>query len=347
VRKAQELEASGLLRQALDEWKIALTIKPDDADARAGRQALEGRIERGVADRVRQGREALARGEPLEARRHFLAALALDPNSRAAFDALQNEIKEVRFVSHTVRRGETLATIAERYYGDRSRAEVIWETNQLPPNPRLTVGSTLKIPEIPGVPFVHERPPTPTVAAAPGPAGAPSPAPDPARPGTLEPTRPEGGEERPGLNPLLVEAKEALDKGDYAQALADVDRLLVSNAQNEEGLDLKKAILYNLGRNQLTQKRYGESYRTLGQLASLQPNYRDVSTLLRQARDPLIEQHYLQGVRLFQAERLEDAVREWRQVLELDPQHANAKKNIEQAERLLRALQQRQPPKRP
>jgi hypothetical protein len=34
-------------------------------------------------------------------------------------------------------------------------------------------------------------------------------------------------------------------------------------------------------------------------------------------------------------------------VLEFEPDHANAKKNIEQAERLLKSLQQRQQPKKP
>jgi hypothetical protein len=34
-------------------------------------------------------------------------------------------------------------------------------------------------------------------------------------------------------------------------------------------------------------------------------------------------------------------------VLEYEPEHSNAKKNIDQAERLLRSLQQRQQPKKP
>jgi len=40
-------------------------------------------------------------------------------------------VKEIHFVSHTVASGETLASIADRYYGDRLRSEVIWEMNQL------------------------------------------------------------------------------------------------------------------------------------------------------------------------------------------------------------------------
>ena len=37
-------------------------------------------------------------------------------------------------------------------------------------------------------------------------------------------------------------------------------------------------------------------------------------------------------------ERLEAAIEQWRGVLEHDPKHANARRNIEQAERMLRTL---------
>ncbi|MFI5327619.1 MAG: LysM peptidoglycan-binding domain-containing protein, partial [Candidatus Rokuibacteriota bacterium] len=64
-------------------------------------------------------------------------------SNRAAFDALQSDTREVEFLTHTVRAGDTLTALAQRYYGDRSRGEVIWETNQLPPNPLLAPGTTL------------------------------------------------------------------------------------------------------------------------------------------------------------------------------------------------------------
>src|SRR5262249_60215889 len=136
---------------------------------------------------------------------------------------LQNDGKEIRFVPYTVKQGDTLATIAERYYGDRTRSEVIWETNQLPPNPRLTAGMTLKIPEIPGVPFVlpELRPkPPPDATASPA---APTPAP-----------APEGGRttEVEEINPLLVGAGESLEKGEDLGALAAADRVLGGGAQN-------------------------------------------------------------------------------------------------------------------
>jgi len=331
--RARQFEQSGDLRQARDEWKIALTIDPSDQTARDGLRQNDARLEQAVSTRLGQGRDALAKADYLEARRHFLAVLALDPTNQAAFSALQNDVKEIRFVPYTVKAGDTLATIAERYYGDRSRSEVIWETNQLPPNPRLSAGMALKIPEIPGVPFVlpELRPKPPADATATSPA-------------TPAPTAPDSGRttEVEEINPLLVGARESLEKGEYLVALADVDRVLGGNAQNPDAVELKKAVLYGLGKSQLGQKKYDDSVRTLAQLAKLAPTYQDSPTLLKQAKTSAAQQHYAQGLQLYREEKLQDAITEWKTVLEYDPDHANAKKNIDQAERLLKSLQQRQ-----
>jgi tetratricopeptide (TPR) repeat protein len=339
-QQAEALTRDGQLRRAAEEWKIVLTITPGDAQAREALRALQARIAQAVAERLDEGRKALARGVQVEARRQFLAALALDPGNRAAFDALQNTTREVEFINHTVRAGDTLTTLAQRYYGDRSRAEVIWETNHLPANPRLAPGTTLKIPEIPGVPFVHPeaRRPAPVVAAVPTP-DVPRPAPAPG------PAGPSGGagkeESPPEVNPLLAEAREAYERKDFPDTLATVDKFLTSKPGDREGVALKKQALYGQARDQMEARQYQESIQSLTQLARLQPDYEDTPALLRQARTRLIEQHYTQGVRYYREEKLREAIAEWRIVLEMDPANTNARRNIDQAEKLLRGLEQR------
>ena len=340
--EAERLEREGELRHALDQWKVALLIDKNDQAARDGQTRVEARIEQGVTQRINEGRAALQRGSHVEARRRFLAALAMDPFNKTAFDALQNDVREVEFLTHTVRTGETLATIAQRYYGDRSRSEVIWETNQLPPNPRLAVGTTLKIPEIPGVPFARAEPrrdPLPPVASLPPSGGGTTPPAPGGAPSRSESARDESAP--PEVNPLLADAREALDRNEYSVALAGLDRLLSSTPSDREGQDLRKVALYRYGKSQLDQKQYEESYRTLTQLAKVQPDYEDSAKLLQQARTRLIDKHYSEGIKLYRDEKLKEAIREWQVVLEYDPSHANAKKNIEQAERLLKGLEQR------
>lgn len=324
-QRARMLERDGQLRAALLEWKVARTIDPDDAEARTEQTKLEGRIQRRVTERLGEARAAVARGAHAEARRKLLAVLALDPENAAAVGLLRS-VREVDFVTHTVRAGETLGAIAERYYGDRSRSEVIWETNRLPAGRPLAVGSTLKIPEIPGLPF-----------AAAG-ARAATATPSPPRPTTDRST---ATEEPPEVDPMLADIRDAIDRRDYAVALADIDRYIVLNPGDRELVELKKLTLYRQGYALLEQKSYDEGYKTLRQLARLQPDYLDITSLVQQARRQVIDHHYQEGIRHFREERLQESITEWRLVLDIEPQHPNARRNIEQAERLLEALERR------
>ena len=310
--KARKLEKDGQLRPALLEWKVARAIDANDAEARANEARLTARIEGLVATKVTEARGLLQRGAPLQARRSLLSALALDPANATAAEMLR-EVGDIEFVTYTVRAGDTLASLAERYYGDRARGEVIWEANNLPPGKPLVVGAVLRIPEIPGVPFYAPR----------------------------GPDKPVPADEPPEVSPLLSDAREAVEHKEFAAALADLDRFLAQNPGDREGAELKKLALYRLGQTALEEKKYDDSYRALTQLAKLQPDYQDVASLLPQARRQVIDRHYQEGIRLFREERLPEAIAEWKIVLDLEPQNVNAKRNLEQAERLLKGLEQR------
>jgi len=304
--RAKKLEADGQLRPALLEWKVARAIDPNDAETRANEARLAARIEGLVAARVTEARGALQRGAPLQARRLLLSALALDPTNTTAAELLRG-IGDVDFVTYTVRAGDTLASVAERYYGDRARGEVIWE--------------------IPGVPVYapgRKPPPAGTAALPRGPDRA-GPAPD----------------EPPEVNPLLADLRDAVDRKEFTSALADIDRFLADNPRDREGTELKKLALYRQGQVALEEKKYDDSYRALTQLARLQPDYQDVARLLPEARRQVIDRHYQEGIRLFREEKLPEAIAEWKIVLEMDPQNVNARRNLDQAERLVKGLEQR------
>jgi tetratricopeptide (TPR) repeat protein len=335
--RAQALESDGRLREALQARQIALTINPDDAAARAAVAALQAKIEEQVAVHFKEGRAATQRGAQVVARRHYLAVLALDPNNRAAFDALREQTQEVDGISHTVKARETLAGLASEYYGNRALAEVIAETNKLQPNARLNPGMVLKIPEVPGVTLNRPgaRPPAPR-APLPTAPGAPTAAAPPG-PATPPPPREEPAE----VNPLLAEAREAADRLDYGQALSDIDQLLASSPRNADAITLKKQVLYSQGKQQLDQRKYRDSYATLNQLSKIAPNYEDSATLMRQTRTRLIDEYYNSGIRYYREEKLPEAIAQWKAVLEIDPQHVNARKNLDQAERLLKQLDER------
>jgi len=151
--RSEQLEQRGFLRQALEERMIALTIAPGDRKAQDAQKRLQGRITQEVAGLLKEGRALLDRGVLGEAQQRFLTVLTLEPTNRTAFETLQNEVREVTFITHTVRAGDTCVSLAELYYGDKLRCEVIAETNRFALNAPLRAGQKVRVPEIPGVPF--------------------------------------------------------------------------------------------------------------------------------------------------------------------------------------------------
>jgi len=63
------------------------------------------------------------------------------------------------FVSHSLGRGETLSLLAERYYGDSDRGDLLRSSNRIDDPRRLSVGQQIRIPLI--VPPVKSPPPPP------------------------------------------------------------------------------------------------------------------------------------------------------------------------------------------
>ncbi|HEY3097925.1 MAG TPA: LysM peptidoglycan-binding domain-containing protein [Methylomirabilota bacterium] len=340
--RAKALERDGQLRPALLQWKVARAIDSNDAEARANEARLTARIEGLVAAKVAEARGAQQRNAPLQARRALLVALALDPMSTTVAELLRS-IGDIEFVTYTVRAGDTLASLAERYYGDRARGEVIWETNNLPPGKTLVAGSVLRIPEIPGVPFYApgRTPPPSGTAVAAVPPREERPVPPQERPTSPQERPTPSQDEPPEVNPLLADVRDAVERKEFATALADLDRYLAENPRDREGTELKKLTLYRQGQSALEEKKYDDSYRALTLLARLQPNYQDVARLLPQARRQVIDRHYQEGIRLFREEKLPEAIAEWKMVLDMEPQHVNARRNLDQAERLLKGLEQR------
>lgn len=141
--------------------------------------------------------------------------------------------------------------------------------------------------------------------------------------------------------PTLTRAREALEEGEYPTVLAETSRVLAANPRNAEALELRKVALYRVGKRDFEEGRYAESYRTLVELARLAPGYEDSAATLQASRDRLVRQHYSAGLRLFAEERVEEAIAEWRLALVYDPQHENSRRNLEQAERILRSLEER------
>ncbi len=83
------------------------------------------------------------------------AAIQTDTGERS--EPMPGEIITVkRYITHTVQPEETLSKLAQMYYGDLKKYDVIVKFNNLEDGAPLRVGQELKIPEVEGLPFLAE-----------------------------------------------------------------------------------------------------------------------------------------------------------------------------------------------
>lgn len=97
-------------------------------------------------------------------------------------------------------------------------------------------------------------------------------------------------------------------------------------------------VLYRAVKVYIVENRDDDAYRTLTQITRVNPHYKDCPVLLRDVRTRLVRVRYQEGLRLFREERLEEAITEWRLVLDMDPTQTPARRSIDQAEQMLRTL---------
>ena len=107
------LEQAGRIREALDRWKIVLTIDAHHATASQRIQQLSTTVREQSRRHVALGKEAFQRRDRQTAQRHYLAGLRLDPQNREAQQGLYATDEQL---------GDHSAFAKSRLHGTRSGA---------------------------------------------------------------------------------------------------------------------------------------------------------------------------------------------------------------------------------
>jgi arylsulfatase A-like enzyme/predicted Zn-dependent protease len=129
------------------------------------------------------------------------------------------------------------------------------------------------------------------------------------------------GGERPDPKRMIAEireldqARDRLDKGQAAEALGAVDRILDRNPLNHQARTTRVLALIRLGRLA------GAEHEALGSLAAAQSDPWASRVLIVKARGLLASVYYLQG-------KLREAEEQHRRILELDPRHGPAQVDL-------------------
>ncbi|MGD9226223.1 MAG: tetratricopeptide repeat protein, partial [Desulfobacterales bacterium] len=158
--KAKEYEEKGDLVEALKQYKLVLTVDPENKLALEKSATLGSQLNKMAEEHYQIGLKHYRQGEYPPARKEFLTALRYNPEHMEAKDKLTAARKEIehvkRYIIHTLKADETISTLAERYYGDYRKFHLIAEYNELEDATKVTVGQEIKIPVIEGTPIIAD-----------------------------------------------------------------------------------------------------------------------------------------------------------------------------------------------
>lgn len=158
--KAQKYEKQGDLVEALKQYKLVLTVDPENQLAQQKIATLEPQLKKLAEEHYKKGNHFYNKGEYGQARKEFLTALRYNPehaNAKAKLTATSKDLGRVkRYIVHTVQADESISTLAQRYYGDYRKFHFIAEYNELEDATQVKVGQEIKIPVIEDVPIIAD-----------------------------------------------------------------------------------------------------------------------------------------------------------------------------------------------
>jgi tetratricopeptide (TPR) repeat protein len=163
--------------------------------------------------------------------------------------------------------------------------------------------------------------------------------------------------QRQVVEAALQKAEASARQDRWPTALAYINRALELDPANEPALARKKEAVETLNRLSEIHARRGAEFLAKGDYEQAESELRLALSLNRdnraaaeqlsrlgshRARDSaqLISDLYLRGIRAYTQEEYAQAAALWQRVLELDPGHANARRNLERAREKLRILGQ-------
>ncbi|TYO99913.1 tetratricopeptide repeat protein [Geothermobacter ehrlichii] len=355
---AQTLLSAGSDREAEALFRQVLALDPDREEARAGLQQISHerleRVKRYLAD----GDKALEAGHLAGAREAFRAALALDPTSEEARRGLDRTEAMVASLvgeelqwARRARQTGHLAQAREHYQKALTlsdRADIREELSEFEAQSDHRIRELLTAGDraMEAQKFAHAR----SILA---------------RAEAIAPEHPEVRRQRAVLevrvrervDALLQQAAALQQKQDHAGALAAYRRVLDLEPDSATALaglrreraDLKKQLagLLTAGEKAIGRGDYQEAEARLRQALALDPYSTATKEKLKRLRELRrtgltpkdVPRLYLEGIDLYTRGHYEEAVRTWRQVLNLDPDHEKARMNIEKARRKLSQIE--------
>jgi len=153
IEQAQAYESQGNLLEALEQFKLAQTIAPEEPVVTEGIQRIENQLDDLAEKHYQTGLHFRDKGEWDLAKKEFLKALYYRPDYEKAASMLRQRQPEegIKYITHRIAAGQSISKLALKYYGDYKKYHHIANFNKMTDATRVRVGQVIRIPVIDGV----------------------------------------------------------------------------------------------------------------------------------------------------------------------------------------------------
>ena len=347
LTKAGEAEGRGNTVDALRYYKMALTVDPYDERIKAS----AARIEKELKDAARRHYEAGLRlreeGSNNPARKEFLAALRLDPDFADAYKMLtdRSQVLAKKYVVHVVKPGESISKLAQKYYGDYKKFPVIARFNGLDDTASVRVGQEIRIPVDEG--FKEQAAETAAVPQAikehyeviepPGEEFFETAQPSQAAETGTQPGKKEEELQAEGYRDYAL---DLFQQQRYDEAAVELEKVLAVLPNDKVAKEYAYKANYESALRLMRDKDYLAARDRFKVSLTFNSECSKCHTYIKECEDSYKEFHYRNGMKLFQDQNVQEALKEWEMVSALDPGYKRTPQLIERAKTILRKLEE-------
>jgi tetratricopeptide (TPR) repeat protein len=327
MRAAQTHTAQKHYVRAKKDYELALTVKPNDPTAQAALRKTESQLSKLAAAAYQQGLQLEKQGKYDESRDRFLTALRLNPGNSDALKKLQahDRIVAEGYVVHTIQPGETLAALANQYYGDKYQFGIIAKFNQLTDATQVRVGQAIKVPHLEDLPF-HAGSGEVQMA--------------------LSKEDQEAVEEAGASEDIGDQAAIYMDQGlslfkqkQYDEAAFEFSKVLNTKPDDPEAKKYLAQCYFQQGSLALQKKSFMGAKALFERGLSFDPSCQKCRGSIDRCLEEYKDQHYKKGISFFEKQNPGSAIAEWRLVQAVDANYKLVSDLIRKAETILKNLE--------
>jgi len=153
IEQAQAFENQGNLVEALEQYKLAQTIDPNEPLLDQSINRVETELDRLAETHYQAGLRFRDKGKWDLAKKEFLKTLRYRPEHKNAAAMLQQRqpTSAKKFITHEIAPGESISKLALKYYGDYKKYHHIANFNNMSDATQVRVGQRIMVPVIEGV----------------------------------------------------------------------------------------------------------------------------------------------------------------------------------------------------